>query len=150
MTAEPTLAPSTRVLFVGNDETTPQCAAGLLRRLAGDWVQVRTASTAPTRPGPAELTGALGPSATAEQRLSSRALHTSDRVVVLGAGLDVARLPGPRYEEWDLAADDLVHRVETLSSELDRVPTTGVRSTLLGWLRTHLSTPWLPGSVHRP
>ena len=134
MTAEPTFALATRVLFVGNDESSPERAAGLLRRLAGDRVRVGTASTQPT----------------AEQRLSSRALYTTDRVVILGAGLDVARLPGPRYEEWDLVDDDLVHRVERLSSQLDRVPTTGAGSSLLGWLRAHLSLRWLPGPVHRP
>jgi hypothetical protein len=39
-------------------------------------------------------------------------------VVSLGAGLDVARVAGPRYEEWDLSQEDLLGRVRALSHDL--------------------------------
>ncbi len=61
---------------------------------------------------------AMGLDPADERRVSAQALRSADRVIALGAGLDVARLPGPRYEEWDVAHDDLVSRVEALGDEL--------------------------------
>lgn len=57
-----------------------------------------------------------------EQRLTVRSLHVADRVIGLGVGLDVARIPGAHYEEWDLAAGDLISRVQALSDDLTVVP----------------------------
>ena len=111
MTTTLTVSTRPRVLFVGHDASSPQIAASLLRRLAGDRVTVDTATTQPADPGGRsdEMLVAMGLDPADEQRLSTRALHTADRVISLGAGLDVARLPGPRYEEWDLAQGDLDH-----------------------------------------
>jgi hypothetical protein len=113
-----------QVLFVGDDASSPQIAASLLRRLAGDRVGVDTAGTTAIEPGGRsdEMLVAMGLNPAGEQRLSARALHAADRVVVLGAGLDVAQLPGPRYQEWDLSHDDLIERVQGLSDELSAVP----------------------------
>ncbi len=109
-----------RVLFVGHDSSSPQIAASLLRRCSGGRVEVSTAGTQDPEPGGRsdEMLVAMGLDPADEKRLSSRALHAADRVVILGADLDVARLPGPRYEEWDLTNADLVGRVEALSEDL--------------------------------
>lgn len=108
-----------RVLFVGDDASSPQIAASLLRRAAGDQVEVRTAGTQPADPGGRsdEMLVAMGLDPAEEQRLSAHELHVTDRVVILGTDLDVARLPGPHYEEWDLE-DDLVERVQVLTYDL--------------------------------
>lgn len=113
-----------RVLFVDRDGGSTQVAASLLRRVAGDRIAIRTAVTEPADPGGRsdEMLVAMGLNPADDQRLSSGALHTTDRVVVLGTGLDVAQLPGPRYEEWDLTDDDLVRRIQALSDELTTVP----------------------------
>lgn len=141
MTTSTLAAPRpSRVLFVGNDASSPQIAASLLRRLAGDRLLVETAGTRELEPGGRtdEMLVARGLNPAEEQLLSSRSLHSADRVVVLGADLDVARLAGPRYEEWDLAHDDLVSRVEALGVEL--LTPAAPRPTVLHRLRTLLVT----------
>ena len=129
-----------RVLFVGHDASSSQIAASLLRRLAGDRVAVDTASTQPPDPGGRsdEMLVAMGLDPADEQPFSARALYTADRVVSLGAGLDVARLPGPRYEEWDLAENNLISRVQALSDDLTTAPAAKPRSAVLDRLRTLL------------
>ena len=137
-TTLPALAP-TRVLFVGDDASSPEIAASLLRALAGERLVVETAGTSELEHGGRsdEMLVAMGLNPADEQLLSSRALHTADRVVVLGTGLDVARISGPRYEEWDLADDDLAARVEALGTELLDPPAPG--PTLLDRLRALLT-----------
>jgi hypothetical protein len=115
--------PRPRVLFVDRDCGSTQIAANLLRHLSGDRVLVDTAITRPADPSD-------------DRRLTSLALHRADRVVVLGTGLDVARLPGPRYEEWDLTGNDLVRRIQALSDDLTTVPQPP--STMLDRLRALL------------
>lgn len=139
MTASTLAAPRpTRVLFVGNYVSSPQIAASLLRRLGGDRLIVETAGTQKLEPGGRtdEMLVAMGLNPAEEQLLSSRSLHSADRVVVLGTGLDVARLVGPRYEEWDLAHDDLASRVEALGVEL--FTPAAPRPTVLHRMRTLL------------
>ena len=139
MTATPTLTEPLRprVLFVGNDASSAQIAASLLRRLTGDRVAVHTAALRPTEPGGRsdEMLVAMGLNPADDRRLSTRALHTADRVVSLGSGLDVARLPGPRYEEWDLTDGDLIARVHALSDELTAAPVNNPDLALLDRLR---------------
>lgn len=120
-----------RVLFVGDDASSPQIAASLLRRAAGDRVEVHTAGTQPADPGGRsdEMLVAMGLDPAEEQRLSARELHVTDCVVILGTDLDVARLPGPRYEEWDLE-DDLVERVQVLTCDLTTSAVPPDRSSL--------------------
>ena len=132
---EPTGPIRPRVLFVGDDASSPQIAASLLRDVARDRIAVDTAGTQPGDPGGRsdEMLVAMGLNPAQENRLSSRALHAADRVVVLGADIDVARLPGPYYEEWDLGRDDLIGRVEALSDALT-APRRQPRSAILGRL----------------
>lgn len=125
----------TRVLFVGDDASSPQIAASLLRRLAGDRLVVETADTHELERGGRsdEMLVAMGLNPAEEHLLSSRLLYTADRVVVLGTGLDVARLAGPRYEDWDLEHEDLAGRIEALGAEL--LAPAVRRPTVLGRLR---------------
>ncbi|CAA9304660.1 MAG: hypothetical protein AVDCRST_MAG61-1316 [uncultured Friedmanniella sp.] len=126
-----------RVLFVGSDASSAQIAASLLHRLAGDRVEVYTAGTEMADPGGRsdEMLVAMGLDPADQNRLSAGTLHMADRVVILGTDLDVARLPGPRYEEWDLTQVDLIDRIENLCDELTSVPASRqpVRDRLRRW-----------------
>jgi hypothetical protein len=141
----PSALPSTgkrpRVLFVGDDTTSAEIAAHLIRHVAGDAVAVDTANTAPLEHGGRsdEMLVAMGLDPAADHLLSARSLRTADRVVVLGTAIDVARLPGPRYEEWDLDREDLLTRVEALSDELTSVPATPARLPLRERVRVLLT-----------
>lgn len=130
------IAPSTRtpprVLFVGHDASSAQIAASVIRHVAGDAVTVSTAGTQPADPGGRadEMLVAMGLDPADEHRLSAGALRTADRVVILGADVDVARLPGPVYDQWDLTRDDLLTKVEALSDELTAEIEVPVRTSL--------------------
>lgn len=108
------------VLFVGDDASSTQIAESLLRRRVGDRVEIHTAGAQPRNPGGREdqMLVMMGLNPAHEERLSVRALTTSDRVIVLGTGLDVARVAGPHYEEWDLDNDNLEERVDALAASL--------------------------------
>jgi hypothetical protein len=115
-----TLAPVPSVLFVGDDASSTQIAATLLERLVGDRVAIRTAGAQPPDPGGRadQMLVMMGLDPAHEEPLSVRALRTTDRVVILGTRLDVARVPGRTYEQWDVEDDDLEERVEALAAEL--------------------------------
>lgn len=117
-----------RVLFVGDDAASPEIAASMLRRLVGDGVEVVTAGAQRPDPGGRgdDILVQMGLNPATEEPLGVHALNVADRVVVLGTGLDVARVPGRRYEEWDLADEDLAVRVRQLALEL-QPPETGRR-----------------------
>lgn len=136
-TASTPTVPRRGVLFVGDDASSPQIAASLLRRLTEGRVTVATAGAQPADPGgrPDEMLVAMGLDPADEVRLSARALRTADRVVILGSSLDVARLSGPRYEEWDVVNDDLLERVQALSDDLIDVPAVPARMTARHRLR---------------
>lgn len=129
----------TRVLFVGDDGST-QIAASLLRLVVGDRADVSTAGADRADPGSRtdEMLVAMGLDPVDERRLSARVLRSADRVIALGTGLDVARLPGPRYEEWDVAREDLISRVEALGDELTAPPAEVVQQPLLARVRALL------------
>jgi hypothetical protein len=108
------------VLFVGDDASSTQIAATLLRRLVGDRLEIRTAGAQLPDPGGRadQLLVMMGLDPAHEDRLSVAALHAADRVVVLSARLDVARVPGRTYEQWDVENDDLAARVRALAIDL--------------------------------
>ena len=112
------------VLFVGHDTGSPQIAASVLRQVAGDAIVVGTSGTrSGDRAGRVdEMLVAMGLDPADERPLSAGALRAADRIVVLDADVDVARLPGPRYEQWDLETEDLLGRVEALADELTTAP----------------------------
>ena len=109
------------VLFVGNDASSTQIAESLLRRRVGDdRVEIHTAGAQPPDPGGREdqMLVMMGLNPAHEERLSVRALNTADRVVILGTGLDVARMPGRDYEEWNLDTVGLEERIDALAADL--------------------------------
>jgi hypothetical protein len=134
------------VLFVGHDTGSAQIAAGVLRQVAGDAVEVRTSGTrSGDRAGRVdEMLVAMGLDPAEEHLLSAGALRAADRVVVLDSDVDVARLPGPRYEQWDLEAEDLLGRVEGLADEL-----TAAQVPVVGALPAGRIGGWLVGLVRR-
>ncbi|GAA3578658.1 hypothetical protein GCM10022197_40140 [Microlunatus spumicola] len=108
------------MLFVGDDASSTQIAETLLRRLVGDRLQIRTAGAQLPDPGGRadQMLVMMGLDPAHEDRLSVSALHAADRVVILSTRLDVARVPGRTYEEWDVENDDLAARVRALAIEL--------------------------------
>jgi arsenate reductase len=113
-----------------------QMAAGWLRQLAGDIVEVRSAGSEPRdqinptaieamREVGIDITGAI------PQLLDYDAARTSDVIVTMGCGDACPIFPGKRYEDWQLAdpaaqpievvravRDDIRTRVEKLVAEL--------------------------------
>ncbi|SER06289.1 Protein-tyrosine-phosphatase [Microlunatus flavus] len=108
------------MLFVGDDASSPDIAASMLRRLVGDRVEIRTAGAQRPDPGGRgdDILVQMGLNPASEERLSAQALNVADHVVVLGTHLDVARVAGRTYEEWDVEQDDLAGRVRRLAVDL--------------------------------
>ncbi|GAB2582785.1 hypothetical protein GCM10009593_22480 [Microlunatus antarcticus] len=109
-----------KVLFVGDDASSTQIAETLLRRLVGDRIEISTAGAQLPDPGGRadQMLVMMGLDPAHEERLSVRSLHSADRVVILSTTLDVARVPGRSYEEWDVENDDLQERVRVLALDL--------------------------------
>ncbi|HEY0239108.1 MAG TPA: hypothetical protein VGC37_10690 [Friedmanniella sp.] len=138
--------PLPTVLFVGDDASSTQIAETLLRRLVGDQVEIRTAGAQQPDPGGRadQMLVMMGLDPAHEEPLSVRWLNTSTRVVILSTTLDVARVPGRVYEQWDVENDDLQARVRTLAIELlspADEPDQGWRTRLAGVVRQTLA--WL-------
>ncbi|MEV4545479.1 arsenate reductase ArsC [Micromonospora echinaurantiaca] len=115
-----------------------QMAAGWLRHLAGDAVEVRSAGSAPAE--------TVNPAAVAAMRevgvdltdqtpklLEYATAESSDVIVTMGCGDACPIFPGKRYEDWKLddpagkdveavrpIRDEIRRRVETLLAELTR------------------------------
>ena len=113
-----------------------QMAAGWLRHLAGDAVEVRSAGSAPAatiNPAAVEAMAEVGIDIT-DQRpkvLTTEAVEASDVVITMGCGDTCPFYPGKRYEDWVLddpagkdldtvrgVRDQIRDRVQTLISEL--------------------------------
>lgn len=113
-----------------------QMAAGYLRHLAGDRIEVRSAGSMPAEqinPVAVEAMGEEGIDITAEEPkvLTTEAVQDSDVVITMGCG-DACRIfPGKRYEDWQLddpagqgidavrpIRNDIKKRIETLVGEL--------------------------------
>jgi arsenate reductase len=111
-------------------------AAGWLRELAGDRVEVRSAGSMPAdqiNPVAVEAMREVGIDITAEQPkvLTTEAVQDSDVVITMGCGDACPFFPGKRYEDWKLddpagqgieavrpIRDEIKGRVETLLAEL--------------------------------
>jgi arsenate reductase len=109
-----------------------QMAAGWLRHLAGDTVEVRSAGSEPAdriNPVAVEAMREVGIDITGEQprRLDHDTVEISDVVVTMGCGDACPYYPGKRYEDWRLTdpagqpiavvrtvRDDIRARVENL------------------------------------
>lgn len=113
-----------------------QMAAGYLRHLGGDRVEVRSAGSAPAdsiNPAAVQAMAEEGIDIAAEQPkvLTTDAVQLSDVVITMGCGDTCPFYPGKRYEDWVLddpagqgieavrpIRDEIRRRVEDLLSEL--------------------------------
>jgi arsenate reductase len=113
-----------------------QMAAGWLRQLAGDRVEIRSAGSEPgdrINPAAVEVMRDVGIDIAGEQPklLSADAVHRADVVVTMGCGDICPYFPGKRYLDWELTdpagqpieivrqvRDDIRARVEALVAEL--------------------------------
>ena len=113
-----------------------QMAAGWLRHLGGDRVEVLSAGSAPgdrINPVAVEAMAEEGIDIAAEQPklLSGTAVQESDVVVTMGCGDTCPIYPGKRYEDWELddpagqglevvrpIRDEIRRRVEKLLGEI--------------------------------
>src|SRR5690606_38705327 len=131
MTAKPS------VLFVCvHNAGRSQMAAGFLRHLGGDRIEVRSAGSMPAdqiNPTAVEAMAELGIDIAGEQPkvLTTDAVQESDVVITMGCGDVCPIFPGKRYEDWELddpagqgldavrpIRDDIRARIEQLVSEL--------------------------------
>ena len=113
-----------------------QMAAGFLRALAGDRVEVRSAGSLPAEqinPVAVEAMREVGIDITAEvpKVLTTEAVHASVVVITMGCGDACPIFPGKRYEDWKLEdpagqgieavrpiRDELKSRIEELVREI--------------------------------
>ncbi|MEV0351540.1 arsenate reductase ArsC [Nonomuraea sp. NPDC050680] len=84
-----------------------QMAAGWLRHLAGDRIEVRSAGSAPAdhiNPVAVEAMREVGIDITDQQPkiLTVDAVEASDAVITMGCGDACPIFPGKRYEDWKL------------------------------------------------
>ena len=113
-----------------------QMAAGWLRHLAGDAVEVRSAGSLPgdrVNPAAVAAMAEVGVDIAGQRPkvLTTDAVEASDVVITMGCGDACPIFPGKRYEDWELedpagkgietvrrVRDDIRGRVQTLISEL--------------------------------
>ncbi|MBD7956356.1 arsenate reductase ArsC [Microbacterium sp. Sa4CUA7] len=117
-----------------------QMAAGFLRHIAGDTIEVRSAGSIPAdRINPVAVAAMheVGIDITAQQPkvLTTEAVRDSDVVITMGCGDACPIFPGTRYEDWKLddpagqgieavrpIRDDIRRRVEGLIASLEDLP----------------------------
>ena len=131
MTDKPT------VLFVCvHNAGRSQMAAGWLKHIAGDRIEIRSAGSEPAdqiNPVAVEAMREVGIDISGEtpKILTTDAVSRADVVVTMGCGDTCPFFPGKRYEDWELTdpagqpievvrqvRDDIKARVETLATEL--------------------------------
>jgi arsenate reductase (thioredoxin) len=113
-----------------------QMAAGFMRELAGDRVEVLSAGSAPKdsiNPVAVEAMKEVGIDISNQQPkiLTTEAVFESDAVITMGCGDACPIFPGKRYEDWVLedpagqdlefvrtVRDDIKGRVEALLAEI--------------------------------
>ena len=118
-----------------------QMAAGFLRDIAGDRIEVRSAGSMPAdqiNPIAVEAMGELGIDITGEQPkvLTTEAVQASDVVITMGCGDACPFFPGKRYEDWKLddpagqgidavrpIRDDIKRRIQELIASLEPAST---------------------------
>ena len=102
------MSKTSSVLFVCvHNAGRSQMAAAYLNRFAGDWVEVRSAGSAPADSiNPAVVAAMLEEgidiSAEVPKVLTNSAVETSDVVITMGCGDACPFYPGKRYEDWKL------------------------------------------------
>ena len=131
----PTVTPTVLFVCVHNAGRS-QMAAGWLRHLADDRVEVLSAGSAPAsaiNPVAVEAMAEVGIDIANQQPkvLTTEAVQESDVVVTMGCGDTCPIFPGKRYEDWELddpagqgieavrpIRDEIRTRVERLLAEL--------------------------------
>lgn len=121
---EPTTKPSVLFICVHNAGRS-QMAAGFLRDLAGDRIEVRSAGSMPAdqiNPTAVEAMSELGIDITAEHPkvLTTEAVQASDVVITMGCGDACPFFPGKRYEDWKLD-DPAGQGIESVRSIRDEI-----------------------------
>ncbi|MEU3445636.1 arsenate reductase ArsC [Streptomyces thermolilacinus] len=131
-------APLASVLFVCvHNAGRSQMAAGFLRHLAGDRVEVRSAGSLPgdqVNPAAVAAMAELGIDI-ADQKpkvLTAEAVQASDYVITMGCGDACPIFPGKKYLDWALEdpagkgvesvrpiRDEIKTRIEALIAEID-------------------------------
>lgn len=114
-----------------------QMAAGFLRHLAGDRIEVRSAGSMPAaqiNPVAVEAMREVGIDIAGQQPkvLATEAVQESDVIITMGCGDACPYFPGKRYEDWKLddpagqgiesvrpIRDEIKSRVEELIASLD-------------------------------
>ncbi|CAL9671659.1 Arsenate-mycothiol transferase ArsC2 [Streptomyces sp. enrichment culture] len=131
-------APLASVLFVCvHNAGRSQMAAGFLRHLAGDRVEVRSAGSIPgdqVNPAAVEAMQEAGIdiSAAKPKILTTEAVQASDYVITMGCGDACPIFPGKKYLDWALEdpagkgvdavrpiRDEIKTRIEALIAEID-------------------------------
>lgn len=128
-----------------------QMAAGLMRQLTGDDVEVYSAGTEPgtaVNALSAESLQEVGVDISSEtpKLIDPGLVRDVDLVVTLGREARVDSVPGTRFENWDtvepsergidgiermrLVRDDITTRVRALAEQLGAAPTTKVEETV--------------------
>jgi arsenate reductase (thioredoxin) len=113
-----------------------QMAAGWLRHLAGDTVEVRSAGSAPAdqiNPAAVQAMAEVGIDITDQtpKKLEYETAEASDVIITMGCGDACPVFPGKRYEDWKLddpagqgieAVRPIRRRVDQLLSDLTPAP----------------------------
>jgi protein-tyrosine-phosphatase len=120
-----------------------QMAAGWMRHLAGERVEVYSGGSEPAdqvNPVAVAAMAEMGINISAERplRWTDDGIRAADVVVTMGCGDECPVYPGRRYVDWELGdpaglpldevrpiRDEIEDRVRTLLSELDIQPLTG-------------------------
>jgi arsenate reductase len=104
-----------------------QMAAGWLRHLAGDAVEVRSAGSAPgdrVNPAAVEAMAEVGIDISGQRPkvLTAGAVEASDVVITMGCGDACPVFPGRRYLDWQLEdpAGKSVDSVRPIRDEIER------------------------------
>ncbi|WP_218220919.1 arsenate reductase ArsC [Nesterenkonia sp. Act20] len=119
-------SPKPSVLFVCvHNAGRSQMAAGFLREIAGDSVEVFSGGTAPkdsVNPVAVEAMGELGIdiSENLPKKLTDDAVKQSDVVITMGCGDECPFYPGKRYEDWQLddPAGQNIEQVRTIRDDI--------------------------------
>ncbi|WP_030396819.1 arsenate reductase ArsC [Kitasatospora purpeofusca] len=142
-----TAAPAASVLFVCiHNAGRSQMAAGFLRHLAGDRVEVRSAGSVPgdrINPSAVAAMAELGIDI-ADQKpkvLTTEAVRASDYVITMGCGDACPYFPGKKYLDWTLEdpagqgveavrpiRDEIRSLIENLITEIDAAAAAGRES----------------------
>ncbi|MGF7235759.1 MAG: arsenate reductase ArsC [Frankia sp.] len=121
-----TTLPAASVLFVCvHNAGRSQMAAGFLRHLAGDRIEVRSAGSLPAdqiNPAAVAAMAEVGIDITHYQPtvLTTEAVHASDYVISMGCGDACPVFPSKHYLDWDLA-DPAGHDVDSVRPIRDQI-----------------------------